>query len=1168
VLDQGMNSTLERSSSFGTFPDGGEMGELIRAMDWSQTPLGPIESWSPSLKMMVRILLVNRFPLLLWWGPQFIQIYNDAYRPVLGAKHPVPGLGQPVSKCWSEIWHILRPLIETPFNGGPATWMEDIFLEINRYGFVEETHFTIAYSPVPDETVESGIGGVLATVHEITEKVVGQRRMVVLRDLGTRAVEAKTANEACDAAAETLARHPEDIPFALIYLTEPEGHRARLAAATGVDPGAAASPLVIDLDAAGKEPAWPVLAAMQAERMITVDDLADRFGEASPRGPWSAPPRQAVVMPIRSSVAHQFAGFLVAGISSRLRLDESYHSFIELAASQIASAIASASAYDEERRRAEALAEIDRAKTVFFSNVSHEFRTPLTLMLGPLEDRLGQRDLMPPEEREPLELIQRNGLRLLKLVNTLLDFSRIEAGRFEASFEPVDLGTYTAELASVFRSAIEKAGLRLIVNCPSLREKTYVDGQMWEKIVLNLISNAFKFTISGEIEITLCEVDGQVELRVRDTGIGIPTAEIPRLFERFHRVKGSQGRTHEGTGIGLALVQELARLHGGSVSVLTEVGAGSTFVVLIPQGSAHLPPDQIQSTRTLASTALGATPYVEELIRWLPDDPLVRNSSAALDEAPTYFRAASNGHSTTTRSRILLADDNADMREYVGRLLSQSYDVEAVRDGQAALEQLQANPPDLVLADVMMPRLDGFGLLTAIRLNEKTRMIPVVMLSARAGEESRIEGLAAGADDYLIKPFSARELLARVEAHLNLNRVRREAESERELLLKAEHEARAAAESANQLKDQFLATLSHELRNPLNVLLGYSQLLLSLPEVSKFENLRHIAETLVRNAKSQSQLVNDLLDLSRLKMGKVSLVVRPVCMATMIQNAIETIRAEADAKQISIEVSLDDEKTVVSGDALRLQQVAWNLLNNAVKFTPPGGQIIVKVITSDDSAVLAIEDTGQGIDAAFLPHVFDMFRQADAGTNRRHSGMGIGLALVRQLVTLHGGTVTANSEGPGKGAQFLVHLPLLLSEQVVGSTNPARPESLILKGMAILVVDDSEDTVQMLRFFLERSAAAVTTANSGAEALKVASERQFDAILSDISMPGMDGFEFLSRLKEIPVNGPTPVLALTGFGRSVDIEQVTRAGFAAHFTKPLDLENLAEALSKIGRRNL
>src|SRR5689334_2235952 len=228
---------------------GGEMGRLIAAYDWSKSPIGPIESWSPALRMMVGFMLANRFPLLLWWGPQYVSIYNDPYRPILGAKHPW-ALGKPVSECWKEIWHILQPLIDTPFQGGPATWDDDIFLEINRHGFVEETHFTIAYSPVPDETVPSGIGGVLATVHEITEKVIGERRVVALRDLGAHVGDARTAEEACRIAAETLTRHDKDIPFALLYLIDADGKQCRLAGVAGVLMDQKMSPLVVGLSKA------------------------------------------------------------------------------------------------------------------------------------------------------------------------------------------------------------------------------------------------------------------------------------------------------------------------------------------------------------------------------------------------------------------------------------------------------------------------------------------------------------------------------------------------------------------------------------------------------------------------------------------------------------------------------------------------------------------------------------------------------------------------------------------------------------------------------------------------------------------------------------------------------------------------------------------------------
>jgi PAS domain S-box-containing protein len=749
------------------------MSERIRALDWSLTPLGPIASWSPALRMMVRLLLVNRFPMLLWWGPRYISIYNDAYRPVLGTKHP-RALGQPVDECWSEIWPVLQPLIDTPFLGGPATWNDDLSLEIHRHGFFEEAHFTVAYSPVPDDTVPGGIGGVLATVHEITEQVIGERRIELLRELGSSPASARSAVEACQLAADVLSRYPKDVPFALVYLVDAQRERAQLAASVGIAAEGPASPLEIELERAEAAKSWPLARAASHGRLEVVDDLVARFGSPVAAGPWSVPPTRAVVAPLRSGLATELAGLLVAGISSHLALDDSYRSFIELAANQVAAAIASAQAYEHERTRAEALAELDRAKTAFFSNVSHEFRTPLTLMLGPLEDALSDSSELLPEDRTRLELAHRNALRLLKLVNTLLDFARIESGRIQASYEPTDLAALTAEITSVFRSAIERAGLRLEIDCDAPGHDAWVDREMWEKIVLNLLSNAFKFTFEGAIAVALRHVGGCAELEVRDTGTGIPQAEMPHLFERFHRVKGARGRSFEGSGIGLALVHELVKLHGGAVQVSSELGRGSAFRVSIPLGSAHLPPDRLSRSRSRARAGSQSQAYVDEVLGWLPDRE--RGPRASPGTRPLEDLRARAGPG---RARVLLADDNADLRDYVQRLLERDYEVEAVGDGRAALEAARARRPDLVLTDVMMPALDGFGLLRELRRDENLRGLPVIMLSARAGEEARVEGLEAGADDYLVKPFSARELLARVSARLELARMRAELDRER-----------------------------------------------------------------------------------------------------------------------------------------------------------------------------------------------------------------------------------------------------------------------------------------------------------------------------------------------------------------------------------------------------
>ncbi len=757
----------------------GDMARRIHALDWSRTPLGPMDSWSPALRMKVTFLLANRFPLLLWWGPRFVGIYNDAYRPILGAKHP-RALGQPAAECWHEIWHILRPLIERPFQGGASTWMEDILLEVRRHGYAEETHFTIAYSPVPDETAPRGIGGVLATVHEITDKVIAERRALALRDFGMRGLEAKTAEEACLNAAAALRPHSRDVPFALMYLLDADRRQARLAAAVGAEARDPVCPTLVRLDH-GHAP-WPFRDVLEAEELKVVGGLGGRFSRVPP-GPWSDPPDSAAVVPVRSNLARQLAGFFVIGLSSRSQFDAKYRGFVELMGTQLATAIANARACEEEARRAAALAELDRAKTTFFSNVSHEFRTPLALMLGPLEQAI--RESAGP--REVLEIAHRNSLRLLKLVNSLLDFSRLEAGRVEAIYEATDLAALTAELASPFRAAIEKAGLELTVSCPPLSGPAYVDRDMWEKIVFNLLSNAFKFTFAGGITVQLEEFieetagDGGrapggrcARLVIRDTGTGISPGELPRVFERFHRVRNARSRSREGAGIGLALVQELVRLHGGRVAVASEAGRGTVFTVSIPLGAAHLPQDRVK--RTFPDPEPGARPSAEDAPRWLPDPSAGepgRPQEAAPPPAPDLEPDRPSGKEPG--ARIVLADDNNDMREYLRRLLVEhGYEVATAANGVAALELVRSFEPALVLSDVMMPRLDGFGFLQALRAAPETKTLPVILLTARAGEEARIEGATAGADDYLTKPFGARELLARMETHLQLARLRRE----------------------------------------------------------------------------------------------------------------------------------------------------------------------------------------------------------------------------------------------------------------------------------------------------------------------------------------------------------------------------------------------------------
>ena len=749
----------------------GEMAELMRRVDWAATPLGPVTSWPQSLKTTVGIILANPFPMLVWWGRDLRHLYNDAYRPILGAKHPA-SLGQSGSQVWAEIWDILGPRAERALTGGGATFEEDLLLPMDRHGYVEETYFTFSYSPIPEPTAPNGIGGVLVTCTETTPRVIGERRVRALRDLGARAAEAASARDAAAKAADTLAPYSADIPFVLIYLLDEREERLELAGSAGLSAGGPGAPRTVAIERlvtgeAGmiRGSGWPLAAAMQSGTALLIDDVPARFGPLV-AGPWSDRVSTAVVLPIPSTIAGRATGALVTAVSSRLSLDESYHGFLTVIAGQIGAAVSNARAHEADRKRAEALAELDRAKTAFFSNVSHEFRTPLTLLLGPVRDALADEDTIGAN-RQRLEMVHRNAHRLLKLVNTLLDFSRIEAGRIDASYEPTDFSALSAELASMFRSAVEQAGVRLLIECPPLPERVFLDRGMWEQVVLNVVSNAFKHTFDGEIAVTTRAGERHAELEVRDTGVGIPAEQLPLIFQRFHRVPDARSRTYEGTGIGLALVQELVRLHGGTVDVTSEVGRGTTFTVRIPYGTAHLPPDRIGATPTREAAPLRADAYVTEAMGWVPDEPAGTDREA--------------GEPAAVVGRILVADDNADMRSYIGRLLrEQGWRVETVANGQAALEAVRAGAnageaPDLVLTDVMMPGLDGVALLAQLRADPLTSNVPVIFLSARAGEEARIHGLQAGADDYLAKPFAARELTTRVAAAVRTAHDRRAA---------------------------------------------------------------------------------------------------------------------------------------------------------------------------------------------------------------------------------------------------------------------------------------------------------------------------------------------------------------------------------------------------------
>lgn len=755
-------ATMEEVRGQEGFPES-ELGVLVRNFDWSATPLGDPAGWPQSLKTIVRVMLSSRFAMWIGWGPELTFLYNDAYaRMSLGKKHPW-ALGKPSREVWAEIWSDIGPRIQRVLDTGESTWDEALLLFLERSGYREETYHTFSYSPLTGE--DGRVAGNFCVVTEETERVIGERRLATLRSLASELSTTYTEKNVMDAAARSLRSNAKDLPFTLTYLFNGDDH-ARLGSMTGIEPTHRAAPEII-----ADNGTWPIGEILVRNAPVQVENLQSRFGPL-PTGFWDESPSRALLVPIASQAQDGPAGVFIAGLNPYRQLDSGYSGFIELIAGQIAGSLANARAYEQEKKRAEALAELDLAKTTFFSNVSHEFRTPLTLMLGPLEEVLAKADAeVLPDNRRLVGMAHRNGTRLLKLVNTLLDFSRIEAGRANATYRPANLAEITKELTSSFESLTTQTGIAFHVHCEMLTRPVYIDREMWEKIVLNLLSNAFKFTFEGEISISLREQADGIEFAVADTGVGIPESEIPRLFERFHRVEGVRGRSFEGSGIGLALVHELVTLHGGSIAVESQAGRGSTFRIRLPFGSNHLPQDRVAHDALGAAHGMDAEPYIAEARSWLVAEP-PDESEAIFSREPVQALPADLAAS---RKTVMVVDDNPDMREYLARLLRAHFRVVTAENGRLAVQILARDLPDIVLTDIMMPEMNGLELLAAIRGDPSLRTLPVILLSARAGDEARVEGIERGADDYLVKPFNVHELVARVRTHIELARLRKEA---------------------------------------------------------------------------------------------------------------------------------------------------------------------------------------------------------------------------------------------------------------------------------------------------------------------------------------------------------------------------------------------------------
>ena len=815
--------------------------------------------------------------------------------------------------------------------------------------------------------------------------------------------------------------------------------------------------------------------------------------------------------------------------------------------------------------------ELDQLKTQFFANVSHELRTPLALMVGPAEKLLASN--LTGEQRRQLEVVDRNARHLLRHVNELLDLSKLEAGRMKLNYTEVDLAQLLRLIASYFDPMAQERGIVFSVTTPpSLPVEA--DPVKLEHVFLNLFANAFKFVADGgRVSCELRIEDQSAVATVMDDGPGVPFQFRHVIFEPFRQADDSSGGQLRGTGLGLSIAREFMNLHGGTIEVGDAPKGGALFKVLLPR---------VAPAGTKLVTGNDRAEEIDQRARESIDE--LRTSCKPSPNITADSVLASQDQAKL--SRVLIIEDNAEMNRFIAEALFSQYRVESAFDGREGLQRACALCPDLIISDVMMPELSGEQLVQELRQNSDLDGTPILILTARADDALRIRMLREGVQDYLIKPFSIEELCARVGNLLAVKRARdvlqhqlssqnedlEQLATECAELLDRERLARHAADEASRLKDEFLATLSHELRTPLTSILGWSTILKtrSLKEEERVLAL----DTIERNAKAQTKIIEELLDVSRIITGKLSLDTMAVELAPVIAHTIDVLRPAIEAKSIRLETALDCFEGVVAGDEDRLRQVVWNLLSNAVKFTGERGTIRVRLECREPQARIIVSDTGQGISPEFLPYVFDRFRQADSSKTRREGGLGLGLAIVRYLVELHGGAVAVESAGPGLGATFTISLPLLTVRQKrkygKKQIQPKPPVASFdcpprLDDVRVLVVDDEVDTLNMLVTMFQHCGAEVKAAGSVPATLRILEQWVPDVIVSDIGMPDEDGYDLIRQVRALPADrgGAVPAIAMTAHAKPEDRTEVLAAGYQIHTAKPVELRELAQQVATL-----
>lgn len=938
--------------SFHDLSSGGKVGDLIRRKDWASTPLGPRDSWPRSLHNHLSMIFEIPTAAIIFWGTELIQLYNDGYSVIMGPRHP-GHLGSPFRECWPEAYATIHPWMQRVLQKGETVEVNRTLVPLTRFGFTEEAYFTFSFSPLRDDRGE--IAGILQLVTEVTSAVIGERRAAALRELSNLTPRAKTIEDATRLATEVLGRHLDDLPFSRIYRVDSAARKLVLSGSTGTAPDSL--PDEIDLRADGELPR-----AVAERRPLLIE----------------RPP--ALASPIAAADQHTVVTVLVTGISPRLALDAPYRGFLQLVSSQLSTLLSAARAYDDERKRADALAEIDRAKTAFVSNVSHELRTPLTLILGPAS-RLAADPATPPAHRDTIAGMERNARLLLKHVNDLLDVAKLEAGKLTLEYAPVDFAKLARQTAANFDSLAKERGFRFLVETPESLSAE-VDYDKMQRVVMNLLSNAFKFTpAGGTIRCSVAGDDAEISLTVADSGPGIPEAHRASVFERFTQVGEQAG----GTGLGLAIVKDFVELHAGVVALDAAAEGGARFTIRLPR-------------RAPATATLGPS----------------RDSGPALPiDVPSATPSEPDPVATGDQARILLVEDNPEMAGYIRESLGPGVATIRAVNGEEGLKKAVELRPDLILSDLMMPVMTGDRMLREIRSRRDLDSIPVVMLTAKADDEVRIQLLRDGAQDYLLKPFSPEELRARVGNLVTTTRVRRAAESSNRQL----RTAQADLERLVRELEGFSYSVSHDLRAPLRAIEGFSRMLMEEYSGALDAEGRRLLSVVSESATRMSELIEVLLEFSRL--GRKDLETSAVDMERLAREVLKEALAGVPGRRIEATVS---PLPPARGDLALLRQVMANLLSNAVKYTgkTAAARIEIGGSAGPEKNTYWVTDNGAGFAMEYSRKLFKVFQRLHS--EREFPGTGVGLALTERILARHGGTIRAESV-PGERTTFTFTLP-------------------------------------------------------------------------------------------------------------------------------------------------